>query len=75
MNYTSMNVAADREQVVDRQSACLQGKERVGLDVQHSGLKRFPGPNDENFKKIAYQLRKMADNAEQVLDRKVKGMG
>ncbi len=46
-------------QLVDSESACLDGWNQIGLDLAHPGLSKFRGPNDENYKRVVAALEKI----------------
>ncbi|KAK4220778.1 hypothetical protein QBC38DRAFT_449744 [Podospora fimiseda] len=51
-------------------SACLYGFPRQGLDVIHSGMNKFRGPECSNFKLVKDAVKQFAGNASAVLTRR-----
>ncbi|RDL37405.1 uncharacterized protein BP5553_04838 [Venustampulla echinocandica] len=48
-------------QTVNQQSATQLGKRMIPLDTDHSGLNKFSGENDENFKRVLPEIRRMVE--------------
>jgi hypothetical protein len=57
-------------QVVRQNSACIDGAERVGLEVNHNMLQRHPSPDSDSFVRIADRLKTFAENAYETLAKK-----
>ncbi len=55
---------------MDSESACLDGWDRVALNVDHAMLNKFRGPKDNNFKQVAHSIVKFAIIAIQNLNEK-----
>ena len=53
----------DLQQLVSKESACLDGHKRVPLDVRHARMNKFRGPEDTNFKLVSGYLKEIADNS------------
>ncbi len=56
------------EQLVDEESACIQGFDRTGLRASHALMNKYRGPEDTNFKLVAKCLRDIVRNAPGVMD-------
>ncbi|PVH70823.1 NACHT-domain-containing protein [Cadophora sp. DSE1049] len=60
--------------VVTQNSACLQGVERVGLDVRHNMLHKFNHPRNDGFKRLSLRLKEFAECADEVMERRGKSI-
>ncbi|RBR26145.1 uncharacterized protein FIESC28_01036 [Fusarium coffeatum] len=49
--------------VVEKQSACLQGVDTVGLDVRHNMLHKFNSPQTEGFRELTSRLKEFRSKA------------
>jgi len=48
--------------LVDSESATLSGWDQIGLNVSHSGLSKFRGPDDENFLRVAFAIQRIIED-------------
>ncbi|KAI6080921.1 hypothetical protein F4821DRAFT_250494 [Hypoxylon rubiginosum] len=53
--------------VVEESSACLDGAERVALDVRHNMLHKFNSPDDDGFQRLSSRLSIFAENAGHII--------
>ncbi|KAM3077881.1 hypothetical protein ACMFMF_004300 [Clarireedia jacksonii] len=53
--------------LVAESSACLHGFRRQGLHAAHSGMNKFGGPEDPNFKLVGGSIKTLAQEASGVL--------
>jgi hypothetical protein len=60
-------VRVDKKQLVAESSACLHGFPRQGLNATHSGMTKFDGPKDPNFKLVRDSIKKLVQEASYVL--------
>lgn len=51
------------EQLVSKDSACLDCHKRIPLEVRHAMMNKFRGPEDTNFRLVSGQLREIAENS------------
>lgn len=51
------------QQIVSKESACLDGHKRMPLDVRHAMMNKFRGPEDTNFMLVSGYLKEIADNS------------
>ncbi|OTA99758.1 hypothetical protein M426DRAFT_16155 [Hypoxylon sp. CI-4A] len=56
--------------LANQNSACLQGYERFGLEVRHNMLIKYARPQDNAFQQVSYQLKELAEKADQTLKHK-----
>jgi hypothetical protein len=57
-------------QFVTPQSASLLGTRTIFLDTDHSGMNKFGGMNDENFKLVLPEIKRLVDGGpSDVIDR------
>ncbi|KAG9239961.1 P-loop containing nucleoside triphosphate hydrolase protein, partial [Calycina marina] len=52
-----------KKQTVSPQSASLVGKPMIFLDADHFGLNKFSGEDDENFRLVLPEIRRMIKNS------------
>lgn len=57
-------------QLVSEDSACLDSFLRQGLDATHSGMNKFAGPENPNFKLVGDVIKKFTDNAPHILGKR-----
>ena len=60
-------------QVVPEASAVVPGWNNTHLYADHLKMNKYSGPTDRSFTSVAQELRKMCDNAEQVIRRRKAG--
>ncbi|KAH7370292.1 armadillo-type protein [Rhexocercosporidium sp. MPI-PUGE-AT-0058] len=60
--------------LVAEHSACLQGLPRSPLQVRHSMLNKFVGPEDPAFESVSYYLKEFAEKALKELAEKEKAL-
>jgi hypothetical protein len=56
-----------RVQVVEANSACLQGVDAQPLDCRHNMLHKFNSPNNDGFQRLTTRLDKYAKDAENTI--------
>ena len=54
-------------QMVSSQSASLLGKRMMFLDADHSGLNKFGGEDDDNFKLVLPEIRRMVEDGPSIV--------
>ncbi|KAK3191213.1 hypothetical protein K4F52_002803 [Lecanicillium sp. MT-2017a] len=59
--------------IVEQESACIKGQERMELQVDHIMLNKFPGPQDPSFMSIAGSIGEMHKNMVNVLESRKAG--
>ncbi len=64
---TPIYIKADMEKLVTEDSACLDTFKRIGLDTTHSGMNKFDGPENSNFKQVKDAIKHLVANASAVL--------
>ncbi|KAI0513154.1 hypothetical protein F5B22DRAFT_657326 [Xylaria bambusicola] len=61
------NFVLFKQRVVGSQSACINGKRGIYMNTDHSGLNKFSGDHDENYKLLLPEIQRMVNNAPSVL--------
>ncbi|KAH6694361.1 P-loop containing nucleoside triphosphate hydrolase protein [Leptodontidium sp. MPI-SDFR-AT-0119] len=56
-----------KKQMVNSQSASLLGKRMMFLDADHSGLNKFGGEDDDNFKLVLPEIRRMVKDGPSIV--------
>ena len=51
------------QQVVEKRSAAREGSDMMYLDTDHSGLNKFSGEDDPNFRIVSSAIKKMVSEA------------
>ena len=69
-----LNVETYILQFVDSDSASLVGKRSMYLTTDHSGLNKFYGSEDENFKLVLREIQRMVQVAQQLIESKSQSM-
>ncbi|RDW58661.1 hypothetical protein BP6252_13137 [Coleophoma cylindrospora] len=59
--------------LVAESSACLPGFPRQGLHTTHSGMNKFSGPEDPNYKLVKDSIKNLVQGASTVLTRRKPG--
>lgn len=57
------------------QSASLLGKRMIFLDVDHSGLNKFSGEDDENFRLVLPEIRRMVEGGGSIVTERYRRNG
>jgi hypothetical protein len=57
-------------QTVPQDSACIDGAERIGLDVRHNMLHKHASPEGDGFVRIADRLKDFVKDADETLEKK-----
>ncbi|ETS84294.1 hypothetical protein PFICI_02319 [Pestalotiopsis fici W106-1] len=55
---------------VEEASACITGHDRFSLQTDHFKLNKFAGPGDRSFLLVSSKIKKLADNAAGIVDRR-----
>ncbi|KAI0549734.1 hypothetical protein F4679DRAFT_584197 [Xylaria curta] len=61
------NFVLFKQRVVGSQSACINGKRGIYMNTDHSGLNKFSGDHDENYKLLLPEIQRMVNNAPSIL--------
>ncbi|KAM3067116.1 hypothetical protein ACMFMG_011672 [Clarireedia jacksonii] len=56
-----------KTQIVSMQSASLVGKRMISLNTDHSGLNKFSGKDDENFKLVLPEIQRMVKDGPSIV--------
>ncbi|ORY58756.1 P-loop containing nucleoside triphosphate hydrolase protein [Pseudomassariella vexata] len=67
-------MGSTRKLIVTQDSACLDTFDRQSLNATHSGMNKFPGPGDSNFKSVKEIVKKISNEAHSVLGRRQKSV-
>jgi hypothetical protein len=54
------------------QSATLVSQKLMYMDADHSGLNKFSGPDDKNFKQLLPELQRMAKESASVVGKRYR---
>lgn len=60
--------------LVEQFSACLDFGESTPLDVRHSLMNKFRGPDDGNYKLVANCIEEFCDGAQKLLRDRMSGI-
>jgi hypothetical protein len=60
---------------VSPQSASLLGKRKIFLNTDHSGLNKFSGEDDENFKLVLPEIRRMVEDGPSIVTERHRARG
>jgi hypothetical protein len=61
--------------MVSSQSASLVGKRMMSLNTDHSGLNKFSGKDDENFKLVLPEIRRMVKDGPSIVAERHRAKG
>lgn len=59
-------------QVVDKESAIIDGSHKIGLETDHRNIQRFHNKEDEDYKSILYWIRKWLGEVTKAADGKCR---
>jgi len=62
--------ADDHGITVPQDSACIDGAERIGLDVRHNMLHKHASPDGDGFVRIADRLKDFVKDADETMEKK-----
>lgn len=62
------------KQVVEQRSAVREGNNMIYLFTDHSGLNKFSGDEDPNFRIVCAEVEKVAKEASSIVQRNYDGM-
>ncbi|KAG9239765.1 P-loop containing nucleoside triphosphate hydrolase protein [Amylocarpus encephaloides] len=62
-------------QTVNQQSATQLGKRMIPLDTDHSGLNKFSGEDDVNFKRVLPEIRRMVEGGGLIVTERYRAIG
>jgi hypothetical protein len=60
---------------VSQQSATQLGKRMIPLDTDHFGLNKFSGEDDENFKRVLPEIRRMVEGGSSIVTERHRANG
>jgi hypothetical protein len=58
---------------VSQQSATQLGKRMIPLDTDHSGLNKFSGEDDKNFRLVLPEIRRMVEGGGSIVTERHRG--
>jgi hypothetical protein len=57
--------------VVNEKSACIDGHRKLGLPTDHLKINKYSGPEDPSFNYVYPAIREMAQNADEIVQRRL----
>ena len=60
---------------MSQQSATQHGKRMIPLDTNHSGLNKFSGEDDKNFRLVLPEIRRMVEGGGLIVTERYRGNG
>ena len=54
-----------KSQVVDKDSAIIDGSHKIGFETDHRNMQRFPNQEDEDYRNILVWIRRWIEHAKE----------